>query len=36
LAGYINQKPTLPLKPTEPENIDPKEQAYSKLLENLI
>ena len=36
LAGFINQKPTLPLKPTEPENIDPKEQAYSKLLENLV
>ena len=36
LAGFINQKPTLPLKPTEPESIDPKEQAYSKLIENLV
>lgn len=37
LASFIgSNKPILPLKPTEPENIDPKEQAYSKLLENLI
>jgi len=36
LAGFVNQKPTLPLKPTEPQNVDPKEQAYSKLLENLV
>ena len=36
LASFVNQKPILPLKPTEPENIDPKEQAYSKLLENLV
>ena len=37
LAGLITiQKPTLPLKPTEPQNVDPKEQAYSKLLENLV
>ncbi|REJ29278.1 DUF4355 domain-containing protein [Caldibacillus debilis] len=36
LASFVNQKPTLPLKPTEPQNVDPKEQAYSKLLENLV
>lgn len=36
LAGFVNKKPTLPLKPTEPQNVDPKEQAYSKLLENLV
>ena len=36
LAGLITiQKPTLPLKPTEPQNVDPKEKAYEKLLENL-
>lgn len=36
LAGLITtQKPTLPLKPTEPQNVDPKEKAYAKLLENL-
>ena len=36
LAGFVNKKQTLPLKPTEPQNVDPKEQAYSKLLENLV
>ena len=35
LAGFVNQKPTLPLKPTEPQKTDPKEQAYAKVLENL-
>lgn len=36
LAGLITtQKPTLPLKPTEPQNVDQKEKAYEKLLENL-
>ena len=35
LAGFVNQKPTLPLKPTEPQKVDPKEQAYAKVLENL-
>ena len=36
LAGLITtQKPTLPLKPTEPQNVDPKEKAFEKLLENL-
>ena len=35
LAGFVNQKPTLPLKPTEPQKADPKEQAYAKVLENL-
>jgi len=36
LAGLITaQKPTLPLKPTEPQNVDPKEKAYEKILENL-
>jgi len=36
LAGLIGkQKPTLPLKPTEPEKVDEKEQAYAKLLNNL-
>lgn len=36
LASFIgNNKPTLPLKPSEPQNIDPKEKAYAKMLENL-
>lgn len=35
LAGFVNQKPTLPLKLTEPQKTDPKEQAYAKMLENL-
>ena len=35
LAGFVNKKPTLPLKPSEPQNVDPKEKAYEKLLENL-
>ena len=35
LAGFVNKKPTLPLKQTEPQNVDPKEKAYAKLLENL-
>lgn len=35
LAGFVNKKPTLPLKLTEPQNVDPKEKAYEKLLENL-
>ena len=35
LAGFVNKKPTLPLKPTEPPKVDEKEQAYAKILENL-
>lgn len=35
LASFVNKKPTLPLKPSEPQNVDPKEKAYEKLLENL-
>lgn len=35
LAGFVNKKPTLPLKPSEPQNVDPKEKAYEKILENL-
>lgn len=35
LAGFVNQKSTLPLKTTEPQKVDPKEQAYAKVLENL-
>lgn len=35
LVGYVNKKQPLPLKPTEPQKVDEKEQAYTKLLENL-
>ena len=35
LAGFVNKKQPLPLKPTEPAKVDEKEQAYSKILENL-
>jgi hypothetical protein len=35
LSGFVNKPQTLPLKPTEPENIDMEEQAYSSMLENL-
>src|SRR5690606_19675688 len=35
LASFVNQKPTLPLKQTEPQKIDEREQAYKKILENL-
>lgn len=35
LAGFVNKKQTLPLKHTEPPKVDEKEQAYSKILENL-
>lgn len=35
LAGFVNKKQPLPLKPTEPVKVDEKEQAYSKILENL-
>lgn len=35
IAGFVNKKQTLPLKPTEPTQVDEKEQAYTKILENL-
>lgn len=35
LAGFVNKKPTLPLKPTEPQQVDDKDGAYKSLLENL-
>ncbi|MCB5934488.1 phage scaffolding protein [Caldibacillus thermoamylovorans] len=35
IAGFVNKKPTLPLKTTEPPQVDEKEQAYAKILENL-
>lgn len=35
IAGFVNKKQPLPLKPTEPTNVDEKEQAYKSLLENL-
>src|SRR5690606_6095669 len=35
LASFVNQKTTLPLKQTEPQKIDEREQAYKKILENL-
>lgn len=35
LANFVNKKPPLPLKPTEPQKVDEKEQAYAKILENL-
>jgi|SRR5690625_1267004 len=35
LAGYVNKKQPLPLKATEPQEVDEKEQAYTKILEDL-
>src|SRR5690625_1347805 len=35
LAGLVQQKHTLPLKPTEPEKIDPTEKAYEDLVDNI-
>src|SRR5690625_196528 len=35
LAGFVQQKQTLPLKPTEPEKTDPKEKAYADLVDNI-
>ena len=35
LAGFVNKKQPLPLKGTEPPKVDEKEQAYTKILENL-
>lgn len=35
LAGFVNKKPTLPLKPTEPPAVDKEEQAYASLVDNL-
>ena len=35
LAGFVNKKQPLPLKPTEPQQVDEKEQAYAKMVENL-
>ena len=35
LSEFVNKKPTLPLKPTEPSNTDPTEQAYENMIENL-
>src|SRR5690554_4205528 len=35
LAGFVNKKPTLPLKPTEPQNVDPKEEALKQMLKNI-
>lgn len=35
MAGFVNKKQPLPLKPTEPEKVDKKEQAYKSLVENL-
>ena len=35
IAEYVQQKQTLPLRPTEPEKVNPEEEAYKKLIENL-
>lgn len=35
LSEFVNKKPTLPLKPTEPGNTDPTEQAYENMIKNL-
>lgn len=35
IAEYVQQKQTLPLRPTEPEKVDPEEKAYEKIIENL-
>jgi chromosome segregation ATPase len=35
ISGFVNKKQPLPLKTTEPQNVDEKEQAYKSLVENL-
>nr|DAE10369.1 MAG TPA: minor structural protein [Siphoviridae sp. ctwrX9] len=35
LAGFVNKKTTLPLKPTEPDKVDTEEKAYANMLNNL-
>ncbi|GGN54869.1 phage scaffolding protein [Oceanobacillus indicireducens] len=35
IAGFVNKKQPLPLKPTEPQQLDEKEQAYANIIENL-
>ena len=35
IAGFVNKKPTLPLKPTEPPAVDEEEQAYANIIDNL-
>src|SRR5690625_5227675 len=35
VSGFVNKKQPLPLKPTEPQKVDKKEQAYKSLVENL-
>src|SRR5690625_3112246 len=34
-ADFVNKKPTLPLKPTEPPKVDKEDQAYASLADNL-
>ena len=35
MAGFVNKKQPLPLKPTEPQEVDTEEKAYANMLENL-
>ena len=35
MAGFVNKKQPLPMKPTEPPKVDEKEQAYANLIDNL-
>lgn len=35
IAGFVNKKQPLPLKPTEPPKVDEKEQAYANIIDNL-
>lgn len=35
IAGFVNKKPPLPLKPTEPPEVDSEDKAYANTLQNL-
>lgn len=35
VAGFVNKKQPLPLKPTEPAKVDSEEKAYESMLQNL-
>jgi|SRR5690625_1594635 len=35
MAGFVNKKQPLPLKTTEPPEVDNEDKAYAKMLENL-
>src|SRR5690625_5499877 len=35
VAGFVNKKQPLPMKPTEPPKVDAEEQAYENIVDNL-